>query len=143
MAKILVIHGPNLNLLGNRETDIYGETDLAKINENLINEGKSLELEVTAFQSNEEGALVDKIHDAQKNVDGLIINPAAFSHYSIAIRDAISAISIPVIEVHLSNIYAREEFRHKSVISAVVKGVIGGFGPNSYVLALRAIKDLV
>lgn len=143
MLKILVVHGPNLNMLGKRETDVYGNDDLKKIDKEIIAEGRALGLEIETYQSNEEGALVNKIQQADSNFDGLVINPAAFTHYSIAIRDAIASIKKPAIEVHLSNIYAREDFRKESVVSAVAKGVISGFGPKSYILALRAIKDLL
>ena len=143
MPKILVIHGPNLNKLGQREVDIYGDTSLEHINKGIEAEAKSLGLEVQTFQSNDEGALVSKIQDVDNDFEALIINPAAFTHYSIAIRDAIASIKKPVVEVHLSNIYAREEFRHKSVVSPVAKGVISGFGPDSYLLALKALKGLL
>ena len=143
MPKILVVNGPNLNMLGQRETDIYGEISLDQINKSVVKEGKKLSLDVDTFQSNDEGELVDKIQEVQKSYDALIINPAAFSHYSIAIRDAVAAVNKPTIEVHLSNIYAREEFRHKSVVSAVAHGVISGFGPQSYILALQAVNTLL
>ncbi len=141
MAKILVIHGPNLNLLGERETDIYGNQSLESINNKIKEEAKKENHEVEYFQSNEEGKIVNKIQQAN-DFDILIINPAAFTHYSIAIRDAISSIETPTIEVHLSNIFSREEFRHKSVISAVAKGVISGFGSHSYILAVQAVKNI-
>lgn len=143
MPKVLVIHGPNLNMLGKREPEIYGDVDLKEINKNIVAEGRSLGLDVENFQSNDEGAIVSKIQDSVSNFDALIINPAAFTHYSIAIRDAVASVGIPVVEVHLSNIYAREEFRHKSVISPVAKGVISGFGSDSYILALKAVKNLL
>lgn len=143
MPKLLVIHGPNLNMLGDRETDIYGDTNLDEINSLIKKEGSSLGFEVDDFQSNDEGSLVSKLQEAQANYDVIIINPAAFTHYSIALRDAVAAIKKPVIEVHLSNIYSREEFRQKSVISSVANGVISGFGPQSYILALRAAAQLV
>lgn len=143
MHKVLVVHGPNLNMLGERETDIYGEHNLESINKNLNSEAKELGLDLETFQSNDEGALVSKIQEVKDHFDALIINPAAFTHYSIAIRDAIAAVNKPVIEVHLSNIYAREEFRHKSVVSAVAYGVISGFGSNSYLLALEAVHKLL
>jgi len=143
MPKVLVIHGPNLNMLGKREVDIYGDDSLERINTEVEAEGKVLGMDVHTFQSNDEGALVSRIQDVDKDFDALIINPAAFTHYSIAIRDAIASIKKPVVEVHLSNIYAREEFRQKSVVSSVAKGVITGFGPNSYILALNALKSLI
>ena len=143
MPKVLVIHGPNLNMLGQREKDVYGDEDLSQIDKQIKKEAETLELEVDTKQSNEEGELVGLIQEANEKSDGLIINPAAFTHYSIAIRDAVAAVNIPVIEVHISNIYAREEFRHKSVISAVSKGVISGFGSQSYLLGLRALKSLL
>jgi len=143
VPKLLVIHGPNLNMLGDRETDIYGNANLEEINDSIKKEGSSLGFEVDAFQSNDEGSLVSKLQEAQAKYDVIIINPAAFTHYSIALRDAVAAIKKPVIEVHLSNIYSREEFRQKSVISSVANGVISGFGPQSYILALRAAVQLV
>lgn len=136
---ILVIHGANLNLLGERETSIYGTDSLTQINDKIISYDKKMN--ILTFQSNIEGEIINRIH--QKDFDGLIINAGAYTHYSIAIADAISAILVPCIEVHLSNIYAREEFRHKSVLSAVCVGVIAGFGSNSYLLALDAIKDFI
>ncbi len=143
MPKVLVIHGPNLNMLGQRETDVYGDADLSQIDEQIKKEADALGLEVDTKQSNEEGELVGLIQEANEKFDALIINPAAFTHYSIAIRDAVAAVKIPVIEVHISNIYAREEFRHKSVVSAVAKGVISGFGSQSYLLGLKALKSLL
>lgn len=140
MAKtILVIDGANLNLLGQRETSIYGTDTLVEINNKIINYDKSLK--ILTFQSNIEGEIINRIH--KKDFDGLIINAGAYTHYSIAIRDAISAVLLPCIEVHLSNIYAREEFRHKSVLAGVCVGVVAGFGSKSYLLALEAIKDFI
>ncbi|MFH1645800.1 MAG: type II 3-dehydroquinate dehydratase [Candidatus Omnitrophota bacterium] len=139
MKKILVIHGPNLNLLGSRETDIYGKTSLEDINKLLEQEASLLDLSIVSFQSNHEGEIVEKIQSAQESgFNCILINPAAYTHTSIAIRDAISAINIPVVEVHLSNIYGREEFRHTSLIAPVAKGQVSGFGINSYILGLRA-----
>ena len=138
MSKILIIHGPNLNLLGKREKNIYGKMDLSAINTLIEKKAKTLKASVDFFQSNHEGEIVDVIGKAGKKYDAIIINPAAYTHTSVAIRDAISAIGIPVIEVHLTNIYSREEFRHKSLISPVAKGTICGFGSNGYVLALEA-----
>jgi len=140
--KILVLHGPNLNLLGTREPEIYGSMTLADINTRLIEAGKEQRVEVVCKQSNHEGALIDALHDAHAWADGVLLNPGAYTHTSIALRDAISAIQIPVIEVHLSNVYAREEFRHVSMISAVCKGKILGFGWRSYLLGLQAMIDM-
>lgn len=140
--KILVLHGPNLNLLGTREPEIYGSMTLQDINNKAIELGKELSAEVICFQSNHEGALIDALHDARSWATGVVLNPGAYTHTSIALRDAISAIQIPVIEVHLSNVYAREEFRHVSMISAVCKGKILGFGWRSYLLALRALVEI-
>ena len=143
MKKILVIHGPNLNLLGERETNIYGRETIGSINLQIAQRAESRGLSCEIFQSNSEGALIDKLHEARKTCDGVVINAGANTHYSYAIRDAISSIKIPVVEVHCSNIHAREEFRHKSVISAVCAGSVIGFGKNSYLLAIDAIKDLI
>ena len=142
IKKILVIHGPNLNLLGEREPGIYGSSGIDTLNKNIIERAKEQGLECEIFQSNHEGAIIDKLHSARQKFDGVIINAGAYTHYSYAIRDAIAAIKIPVIEVHLSNVHSRDEFRHKSVISPVCKGVIAGFGEQSYVLALNyALTD--
>lgn len=140
--KILVIHGPNLNMLGIREPEIYGKITLAQINSKLKQLAKKYKVELDIFQSNHEGDIVDRIGKAKKeNVDAIIINPAAYTHTSVAIRDAISASGLPTVEVHLSNIYAREEFRHTSVIAPVCKGQISGLGPYSYYLALEAVVN--
>ena len=141
--KILILHGPNLNLLGTREPEVYGSMTLDDINNELIELGKELGVEVKSLQSNHEGALVDALHDARTWANGVVFNPGAYTHTSIALRDAISAIDIPVIEVHLSNVYAREEFRHVSMISAVCKGKITGFGWRSYMLGLRALVEML
>lgn len=140
MAKILVLHGPNLNLLGTREPEIYGKMTLDDINNMIKQRAEKFGVDVDTLQSNHEGDLVDALQQAPKNgYDFVILNAAAFTHYSIAIRDAIAAISVPVIEVHLSNIHTREEFRHTSVIAPVVLGQICGFGADSYMAALEVI----
>ena len=141
--KIQVIHGPNLNLLGSREPKTYGTVTLAGLDKDLLAEAEKAGCELRTFQSNSEGELVTAIQKAGEWADVLIINPAAYTHTSIALRDAVSAIEIPTIEVHLSNIHAREEFRHKSFIAPVAKGQICGFGANSYRLALQAAIHLV
>ena len=143
MKKILIINGPNLNLLGNREDDIYGKDSLDKIKSNCEKKGKDKNLEIIFFQSNNEGEIIDKIHEANDMYDGLIINPAAFTHSSIAILDSLRAMSKPKIEVHLSNIYSREEYRKKSITSEGVHGLICGFGGNSYLLGIEAICKLI
>lgn len=140
---VLVVHGPNLNLLGEREPGVYGTTTLRDINNRLTVLGRDLGLKVTTFQSNSEGAIVDKIQEARGKIDALIINPAAYTHTSIAIRDALSALDAPAIEVHLSNVYKREPFRHHSTIADIVAGRVIGFGAESYVLALRATVAMV
>ncbi len=142
-GKVLVLHGPNLNLLGERETGIYGTKGLGEINKLMQKEGEQYGLELDFFQSNYEGALVEAIQKARGKYDVIIINPAAYTHTSIALRDAILAVNIPTIEVHLSNIYKREEFRHKSFISGVAIGQISGFGVLSYLLAVRAAAEIV
>lgn len=139
MKRVLVINGPNLNLLGSREKNIYGEKTLAEIENMMKEEADKLGIEIFFFQSNHEGDIIDKIHDARGKFDYIIINPGAYTHYSIAIRDALKAVEIPSIEVHLSNIYGREEFRAKSVIAPVCTGQISGFGSTGYLLALMAV----
>ena len=144
MKKILVIHGPNLNLLGTREPAVYGHVTLAKINQMLKTQAKKNKVALVISQSNHEGRIVDLIGSARKNkFQGILINPAAYTHTSVAVRDAIAACGLIVVEVHLSNIYSREEFRHKSLISPVAKGTIMGFGAKSYSLGLDAILDLI
>ncbi len=144
MKKILVIHGPNLNLLGQREKDIYGKTTLAEINAQLEKFASQHRVELKIIQSNHEGEIVDIIGQAKKDaMDAILINPAAYTHTSIAIRDAILAVSLPTVEVHLSNIYAREDFRHTSLIAPVSFGQISGFGTESYVLGLQALINVL
>lgn len=141
--KILVLNGPNLNLLGKREPDIYGSQTLEAIMNDLVAQGRSLGLAVEAFQSNDEGALVSRIGEARGRYDGLIINPAAYTHTSVALRDALSAAGLPCVEVHLSNIHAREEFRHHSYTAGVCVGQISGFGAMSYRLGLEALAHVL
>lgn len=144
MKKILVIHGPNLNLLGKRETNVYGKVSLDEVNRSLEKEAERLNISIEVFQSNHEGDIVQKIQEAKESgFNAVLINPAAYTHTSVAIRDAISAIEIPAVEAHLSNIYAREEFRHTSLIAPVAAGQIAGFGLNSYILGLQAAAGLI
>ncbi|MCX7710347.1 MAG: type II 3-dehydroquinate dehydratase [Clostridia bacterium] len=138
MKKVLVMNGPNLNLLGMREKNIYGSETLGDIEQKVKAEAEMLNIEIEFMQSNHEGELIDRIHDARGKFDVIIINPGAYTHYSIAIRDAVKAVEIPTIEIHLSNVHAREEFRSKSVIAPVCVGQISGFGSGSYVVALHA-----
>ena len=143
MNKILVINGPNLNLLGTREPEIYGSTTLSDINAMLKEHADKLGVDIDFMQSNIEGEIVTAIQQASKFYDFILLNAAAFTHYSVAIRDAIAAVSVPVIEIHLSNVHAREEFRHHSVIAPVVMGQISGFGVDSYIAALDiAVRKL-
>lgn len=137
--KLLVIHGPNLNLLGEREPGVYGTQSYASINRDIQEECRKLGMDCDVFQSNSEGEIVTKFHEARGVYQGIVLNAGAYTHYSIAIRDAISAVKIPTVEVHLSNIHAREEFRHHSVLAAVCLGQISGFGSTSYLLAVRAL----
>jgi 3-dehydroquinate dehydratase-2 len=141
--RILVLHGPNLNLLGTREPGVYGSLTMDDINSRCVALGEELGVEVRCSQSNHEGALIDALHDARTSVDGVIFNPGGYTHTSVALRDAIAAIGIPVVEVHLSNVYAREEFRNKSLVSAVCAGKISGLGWRSYTLALRALVEML
>jgi len=144
MKKILVIHGPNLNLLGQREQNVYGTTTLSEINSRLEALAKENSLELDFFQSNHEGEIVDTIGNAkEKGIQAILINPAAYTHTSVAIRDAVLAVNLPTVEVHLSNIYAREDFRHTSLIAPVSQGQISGFGINSYLFGLQAIISLL
>ncbi len=143
MKKILVLLGPNLNMVGIREKGVYGTETAESINDYILSKAEENGFECEIFQSNHEGDLVDKIHSALGEFDGVIINAGAFTHYSYALRDAISCLSIPFIEVHMSNIHAREEFRHNSVIAPVCKGQIAGFGKISYNLAVRALKEMI
>lgn len=140
--KVLLLLGPNLNLVGIREKEIYGETAADAIEQSVVAYGKEIGIEVDVYQSNWEGAIIDKIHEARTKYDAVIINPGALTHYSYAIRDAIAGVSIPFIEVHMSNIHTREEFRHKSVTAPVCVGQIAGFGANGYNMALDYIKTV-
>lgn len=142
-CKILIIHGPNLNLLGKREPDIYGKIDFEELNKLIEKKAKEKNFKVQIFQSNWEGQIIDWIQQLGPQMDFIIINAGAFTHYSYAIRDALSAVKTPTIEVHISNIYAREEFRHRSVIAPVVIGQISGFGVYSYLLALDYIEYIL
>ena len=139
MKKILVIHGPNLNLLGEREPGVYGTDTFESINNEIIEHAMKYEFHCDVYQSNHEGEIIDKLNLARKNYDGVILNAGAYTHYSYAIRDAIAAIKIPVVEVHLSNIHSRDEFRHTSVIAPVCVGQISGFGKYSYYMAVDAL----
>lgn len=143
MIRICLIHGPNLNLLGIREPDIYGHDNFDDMNRKIKEKGRQLETEVRIFQSNSEGQIIDAIHESLKWADAIVINPGAYTHYSYAIRDAISAVRLPCVEVHLTNVHGREEWRRHSVISPVTTGQIVGFGTNSYLLAIQAAKVMV
>ena len=137
--KILVLNGPNLNLVGEREPEIYGSMTLDEINSLLTERSLDLGVELTYLQSNHEGVLIDALQDSRSWADGVVFNPGGYTHTSVALRDVITAINIPVVEVHMSNVYAREEFRHKSLISSVCKGKIIGFGWHSYLLGIKAL----
>jgi 3-dehydroquinate dehydratase-2 len=141
--KILVIHGPNLNMLGKRQPHIYGHESLAEIDAQLQERGQELGLDVETFQSNHEGTLVDKIQQAAGTVHGVVINPAAYTHTSVAIRDALAMLDIPIVEIHLSNINRREPFRHTSMIADIVAARIAGFGSNGYMLALEGLAKMI
>lgn len=141
--KILILHGPNLNLLGSREPEIYGSLTLTDIDARLVELAGGYHAELASKQSNHEGELIDALQDAGSWADGVVFNPGGYTHTSVALRDAIRAIRIPVIEVHLSNVYAREEFRHVSLLSAVCKGKVVGFGWRSYTLGLQALLEIL
>jgi len=142
MKSILILHGPNLNLLGQREPETYGSLTLAEVNKKLSDAAQDLGVEIQAKQSNIEGELINALHDAQEWAAGIVFNPGAYTHTSVALRDAIAGITIPVIEVHISNVYAREEFRHTSLIAPVCVGKITGFGWRSYLYALQELTQL-
>ncbi len=141
MKTILVLHGPNLNLLGVREPQVYGSTTLAQIDDRLKEEAKRLDLAIETLQSNHEGALIDALHQARENASGVIINPGGLTHTSVSLRDAIAASELPVVEVHLSNIFAREEYRRRSITADACVGIIAGFGWRSYLLALQTLAE--
>lgn len=141
--KTLVINGPNLNRLGLREPDIYGSKTLTDLEKDLFALGEIEQIDITCFQSNHEGDIIDAIHEAEGQYDGIVLNPGAFTHYSYAIRDAIASVTLPVVEVHISNVHAREEFRHTSITAPVTVGQIIGLGFKGYELALLALKDRI
>jgi 3-dehydroquinate dehydratase-2 len=139
MKKILVLHGPNLNLLGKREPEVYGSTTLAEIDEYLKAEAERLDLSIETLQSNHEGVLIDALHQAREEASGVIINPGGLTHTSVSLRDAIAASELPAVEVHLSNIFAREDYRRRSITAEACVGMIAGFGWRSYLMALQAL----
>lgn len=141
--KILLINGANLNMLGSREPEKYGKTTLKEIEDAVISRGKELEAEIDVWQSNHEGEIVDKIQSAKGVYDGILINAGGYTHTSVVIRDAISAVNIDTIEIHMTNIHSREEFRHTSLLSGVCKGIVAGFGAKSYILALEGLISLI
>jgi 3-dehydroquinate dehydratase-2 len=141
--RVLVIHGPNLNMLGKREPDIYGHESLDQINKQLVEQGRGLGIDVVTFQSNHEGVIVEEIQEALGNYHGIIINPAAYTHTSVAIRDALIMLDIPVIEIHLSNIHKRETFRHQSMIADIAAARIAGFGSHGYMLGLEGLAKIL
>lgn len=143
MIRCLILHGPNLNLLGTREPEVYGKTTFDDLNRRLKEFARDLGVEIRIIQSNSEGQLIDAIHDAMTWADGIVINPGAYTHYSYAIRDALAAVRLPAIEVHVSNVHAREEWRRHSVVAPVCVGQIIGLGPRGYQIALEAIKEIV
>ena len=143
MSKILIINGPNLNLLGTREINIYGNTTIEKIKEDCIKKGKEINMQIDFRQTNSEGEIINWLHEVNREFDGLIINPAGYTHTSISILDSLKSINKPKIEIHLSNIYSREEYRKKSITSEAMQGLICGFGKNGYMLAITAINNLL
>lgn len=142
MKSIFILHGPNLNLLGTREPEVYGSLTLTEIDQMLVAAGEEIGVDIRSYQSNHEGELIDALHRAVEWADGVIFNPGAYTHTSIALRDAVAAIGIPVVEVHLSNVYAREGFRQKSLIAPVCVGKIAGFGWRSYLLGIHALTEM-
>ena len=142
MKRVLILNGPKMNMLGKREPSVYGHLSLEEMNRKILEKAESIGIQADFFQSSHEGALIDRLHQSYGNYDAVILNAAAYTHYSIAIRDAVKASGVPVIEVHMSNVHAREEFRHKSVLSPVCIGQICGFGINSYIAALYVIRDM-
>lgn len=143
MSAILVLHGPNLNLLGRRETEVYGQMALSEIDQRVKSAGGEMGLEIRTYQANGEGELIDALHESRDWASGVIFNPGGYTHTSVALRDAVAAIELPVVEVHISNVYAREEFRHRSLISPVCVGKIAGFGWRSYLLGLQALAWII
>lgn len=142
MREVFVLHGPNLNLLGEREPEIYGSMTLSELNDRLLQEADALGIKLRSAQSNHEGALIDALHDAREWASGVVLNPGGYTHTSVALADAVAAIGLPVIEVHLSNVHAREDFRQRSLIAGSCVGQIAGFGWRSYLLALHALQGL-